>query len=170
MKNLTTKGVKVLKSLHLVFAILWMGGVVAIQVVMLIDAQSGDELLMKQTALRYLDDILVIPAAIVTLITAIVYGKKTNWGFFKHRWLVVKWIVSISLVIIGTFLLSPMVDENLLIVKDLKDAALTNSTIIFNHELGFAFGCLSAGSLIFLVVISVFKPWKPKKAKTIEQN
>lgn len=40
----------------------------------------------------FIDYAIVIPGAILAVATGIIYGIFTKWGFFKHRWITVKWI------------------------------------------------------------------------------
>ncbi|MCC8173868.1 MAG: hypothetical protein LIO65_05680 [Odoribacter sp.] len=84
MKKLNAKGMKVLKICHLLFVMMWVVGVIAMGVVGLIRPESGDELYMTLFITRIIDDVLVIPGAMLTVVTAIIYGINTNWGFFKH--------------------------------------------------------------------------------------
>ena len=53
--------------------------------------------------MRLIDDIVVIPGAILTVVTGVIYGMFTNWGFFKHKWIIVKWILGITIIIVGIF-------------------------------------------------------------------
>jgi len=163
MKKLSTKGVKILKTFHLLFVMIWVVGVIAMAVINLINPQSGDELYMTLFINRLIDDVLVIPGAILTIITAIIYGTYTNWGFFKHKWITVKWIVSILVIIVGTFFFSPKLDKCLEIADLTRDAAFNNAELISNSQISLIGAFVQAGILIFLVVISVFKPWKQKK-------
>ncbi len=164
MKKLGAKGMKVLKTCHLIFAMTWAVGVMAMAVINLIEAQSGDELYMSLFVNRFIDDALVIPGAILTVITAIIYGVSSNWGFFKHRWIIVKWIVSVAVIIVGTFYFSPKLDRCIEIADQTRDAALSNTELISNAQISLYGSFFQAGILIALVVISVFKPWKKKKS------
>lgn len=163
MKKLGTKGVKVLKASHLLSVMIWVVGVMAMAVINLIEPQSGDELYMTLLVSRYIDDFLVIPGAILTIITAIIYGTSTNWGFFKHRWIIVKWIISMIVVVVGTFYFSPKLDRSLEITNQIRDGAFSNAEMISNSQISLIGAFAQAGVLIFLVIISVFKPWKKKK-------
>jgi len=165
MKKLGSKGVKVLKTCHLLFVMMWVVGVMAMAVINLIDAQSGDELYMSLYISRFIDDVLVIPGAILTVITAIIYGISTNWGFFNHKWMTVKWIVSIIVIIVGTFYFSPKLDRCLEIANDTRDAALQNPELIANSQISTFGAFIQAGILILLIIISVFKPWKKRQIK-----
>jgi len=163
MRKIGAKGMRVLKTCHLVFVMMWVVGVMAMAVINLIKAQSGDELFMTFQISRIIDDVLVIPGAILTVITAIIYGTSTNWGFFKHTWITVKWIVSILVIVVGTFYFSPKLDRCLEIADLTRDAAINDPEVITNSEISLFGAFIQAGILLILVVISVFKPWKKKK-------
>ncbi|MDL2231792.1 hypothetical protein LJB85_03535 [Porphyromonadaceae bacterium OttesenSCG-928-L07] len=167
MKTLGPKGMKTLKTCHVLFAMIWVVGVIAMAVINLIKPQSGDELYMTLYISRFIDDILVIPGAILTVITAIIYGLHTNWGFFKHNWITVKWIVSIVIILIGTFYFSPKLDASLEIADLTRNAALSDPTLLSNQHISLIGAFIQAGALVVLVVISVFKPWKKKKVNFI---
>lgn len=141
---------------------MWVIGVAIMALLCLLSAKSGDELFMLLKANRFVDDVLVIPGAILTIITAIIYGACTNWGFFKHRWITVKWTLSILIIIIGTFFFSPLLDETLTMAS-VPGNEILNAEIESNMRIIFAGGVCQGSMLIFLVVISVLKPWKTKK-------
>lgn len=162
MKKLNAKELKTLKLLHIIYAMLWTVGVLAMVLLLLLEVQSGDELFIKYKAVRLIDNALVIPSAIITVLIGIFYGIKTNWGFFKFKWITVKWIVSIIIILGGTFYLSPLLDTNLIIADEKRDTALSNTLIDHNESTIFIIGCCSSILLLVLVGISVFKPWKNK--------
>lgn len=83
MKKLSAGQIKILKVFHLVFVMMWVVGVAAMALLCLIKANSGDELFMVFHITRFIDDVFVIPGAILTVVTGIVYGAFSNWGFFK---------------------------------------------------------------------------------------
>lgn len=165
MKKLSTNGVKILKICHLLFVMMWVIGVVAMALIYFTFPKSGDELYSAFYIMRLIDDALVIPGAVLTVITAIIYGKYTNWGFFKHNWIIVKWILAIIIIIAGTFVFSPWLDSCLEIADIQRDAALTNSFINAYFPLIAIFATIQSAGLVFLVVISVIKPWKKKNFK-----
>ncbi|MDR3059128.1 MAG: DUF2269 family protein [Prevotella sp.] len=163
MKKFGATGMKILKTLHLIFVMLWTVGVIAMAILLLMKAQSGDELFMKYKAVRFIDDLIVIPTATITVLIGILYGIKSNWGFFKYKWVTVKWIVSIIVIVVGTFYLSPMLDANLELSDTQRNLAMSNAEMISRENQIFYCGCISSITLILLVIISVFKPWKAKK-------
>lgn len=163
MKKLKVRDVKVLKIFHLIFVMMWVIGVATMALLCLLVPKSGDEFFMLLNISRFVDDILVIPGAIMTVVTAIVYGLATNWGFFKHKWIIVKWVFSIIIILIGTFYFSPLLDSTLISVDELRGASLHSPEISRNMQTIFLGGVCQGSLLVFLVVISVIKPWKEKK-------
>ena len=166
MKKLGSQGVKTLKMFHLFFAILWIGGGMALIIVLFsVNPQSGDELYMKSRIIQIIDDFLIIPGALASFLIGIIYGVWTNWGFFKHRWITVKWILTLIQILFGTFVLGPWVNENVEISNRLREVAINDPTLLHNIEMSKIFGTMQVVILILtFIVISVQKPWKKKKS------
>lgn len=162
MKMLTPKGMKTLKFFHLIFIMMWTVGVVMMGLLYWRPSTNSLEFLYNQTTALFIDYALVIPGAILTVITGIIYGFKTKWGFFKHRWLLVKWIVGVSIILIGTFGLHPIALE--IIEKSTPNAsdAICFPTDYFGIKLDIIniMALLQSIGLLFLIWVSVIKPWK----------
>jgi len=166
MKKLGSTGVKVLKIFHLFFAMLWICGAIALATIAFIsEPSSGDELFMRSRIIQIIDDLLIIPGAIGCLLTGIIYGVWTNWGFFKHRWLTVKWVMTIAQMSFGTFILGPWVNDNVIISDKLRDAAFTDPSFISNFQNTQFWGSIQTSLLLLYIIISVIKPWKKSKQK-----
>ena len=163
MKKFNAGQIKILKIFHLVFVMMWVVGVATMALLCLLNPKTGDELFMTLNISRFVDDVLVIPGAILTVITAILYGAFTNWGFFKHRWITVKWILSILIIIIGTFYFSPLLDNTLAMVDNSREIAFGKPQTEENIRTIFIGGVCQGSALVFLVTISVLKPWISKK-------
>jgi len=164
IKKLNPTGVKILKMFHLLFAIMWIGGALAMMsVIYLSDAQTSGEMYMRLRALQIIDDYLIVPGAMATLVVGIIYGIFTNWGFFKHRWLLVKWILTILQAGFGTFFLGPWLNNNVDIIRATGEAAFTNPVFLNNLSMSKTGGTAQAIILLSYIVISVLKPWKKKK-------
>lgn len=163
MEKFDTNGVKILKIFHLIFSMMWVVGVMAMGILSLQKAQSGDELYMILHISRVIDDTLVIPGAVCTVITAILYGVFTNWGFFKHKWIIVKWVLSLLIIIAGTFYFSPLLDNSLYIADTTRDLALDNEEVLRGSRISIIGAFVQGSLLIFAIVISVIKPWKARR-------
>ncbi|MDR2911884.1 MAG: hypothetical protein LBV38_01075 [Alistipes sp.] len=163
MKKLGANGMKVLKTCHLLLVMMWVVGVIAMAVLFLLKPESGDELYMTLRIILFVDYVFVMPGALLTILVGIIYGIYTNWGFFKHRWIIVKWIASIAIILVGTFYFSPPLEHACEIADSTRDAALRNPMVTSDMTHAFFIACVESIAIIILVVISVFKPWKKKK-------
>lgn len=154
MKKLGTKGLKTLKVLHVAMAVMWAGGALAMMTTMLLtEVTDVSSMEMRARILKAIDDYLIIYGANGCLLTGIVYGAFTNWGFFKHRWIVLKWILTILMILSGTFAMGPCVDGNVAITD--HAAYLQNVTTTVQ------WGWLQVAMLVVTLILSVWKPrWK----------
>jgi hypothetical protein len=105
----------------------------------------------------------LVPGAIGTFLTALIYSIWTNWGWFKHNWITVKWIICIFGLVFGTFWLGPWVGEMAAIAKDKGLDALSDPNFIRNRQNSMIYGTLQGLTVIFAAFISTLKPWKKKK-------
>ena len=68
--------------------------------------------------------------------------------------------MTILQVAFGTFVLGPFVDNNVPLTDRLRDAALTDSVVLDNILTTQIWGTVQLSLLLFMVVISVQKPWR----------
>lgn len=95
--KLTKNPKRVLDLIHLLFASLWLGGftiMLGLSGLMATGQFTGGT---GETVLATIKSFVTIciPAL---MITGIIYGIFTKWGFFKHGWVTAKWILSIAVV------------------------------------------------------------------------
>jgi len=163
MKRLTTQATKVLKIFHLFFAFSWaISAIVLCFLIFCVRANSGDELYMLYRTLQLIDYYFIISGAMGCLVTGLIYSIWTNWGFIKHNWVAVKWALLILQILVGTFVLGPAVDDSVIIVDQLRDSAFTDLNFLSNTQISKIVGSVQTILLLFVVVISVQKPFKKK--------
>lgn len=167
MKTLSAKGIKILKVVHLILIMMWTVGVVTMCLLYWKPTSSGMEFLYTQQTAMFIDYALVIPGAILTVVTGVLYGIFTKWGFFRYRWITVKWIAGVLVILVGTFGLHPLAEA---IIE--QAATTTNDSVCFPNDY---FGSkpdivrctavVQGLALVVLVAVSVFKPWNKKTTK-----
>ena len=59
------------------------------------------------------DGYSLIPGCIGIVVIVVLYGFFSKWGFFKHKWLVVKWILIVLLVALGAGSIGVAIKENM---------------------------------------------------------
>jgi hypothetical protein len=160
MKIFSPHSVRWLKSFHLLFASLWVGGAVTLATKQFfVTAASDGELYGTLATMHYVDLYIIIPGAMGCLLTGFAYSAWTRWGFLKHRWVAVKWIVCLYGVVFGTYPLGPWLEDSVHIARDAGLAAFSNPAFAHNQLMLMIFGSLQVLTLIFACFISSLKPW-----------
>jgi len=162
MKKLSVSNQKLLKAIHLVVAGLWLSCVIMLLVLPIVAGKitDGRELYMYMYIYHFIDLYVLTPAAIATFFTGLVFSLFTRWGFFRHGWLIYKWIVTLAIIITGTFYLGPMVTRLLGIAETRGAAALDDHYYMQGSEIGLWAAIINTVLLIVAVFFSVYKPWK----------
>lgn len=164
--KLGSTGQKWLKVLHLFFVCIWVGpGVTLVAMQAAMSADSGGMLHGIDTSMKFVDDFLIIPGAFGCLITGLLYSLLTNWGFFRHGWITLKWIITVGGILFGTFYLGPWLNALPPASLELGLDALADPAYLRNKSLNSIWGPVQVATLIFAVAISVLKPWKAKPRK-----
>lgn len=165
--KLSARGQKVLKALHILTAVCWVGGALSLFALNHFtgDFAFGEQAYGLNFAKHAIDvAIVIIPGAIGCFLTGLCYSLFTSWGFCKHGFVLAKWALSIFLMLTGTFYLGPRERLLLELSKTQSAAELCAETgqyfITFHEYVNFGF--VQSGLLVFLIILS---GWKPKKRK-----
>ncbi len=156
MKIKNRKALKWLKLFHILTSSIWFGGVVCIGVLAQICFFAVDESAFLTIAplLPSLYAKVIMPAALVTIAQGLVYGAFTGWGFFKHKWIVLKWISVITVMLctgIGA------ISELYSVIEKVRQAGFSGGFA----DGGVALSLIAVQIVImaFMVGISVLKPF-----------
>jgi hypothetical protein len=115
---------------------------------------------MLNTIYHFIDFKILTPAAIGTFITGLIYSLFTKWGFFKHGWIIYKWIITLALILIGTFYLGPITNDLVHLSTKLGIAALNNKEFITIWNICFWAGIINSLLLLSVFLLSILKPRK----------
>ncbi|MDA1675528.1 DUF2269 family protein [Bacillus cereus group sp. TH152-1LC] len=164
MKKIGPKGMKWLKIIHVFLVILFFGGILSSSALNLhIDFTKYDESYLGYKNIIVISDNVIKWGAIGTLLVGFTYGFFTNWGFFKHRWVGVKFVLYIIQTIVGIFVVDKLMVANMELLETQKELALSNPIFIQNHEIRQYAVYFQVFVTIFVFIISFLKPWKKKK-------
>jgi len=166
MKKIEKNGLKWLKGFHMIAVSCWIGGAVSLLLLYFLKCNvgNGGVLFGINRSIHHVDMmVVVIPGAFGCLLTGIIYGVFTNWGFFKHNWLIFKWIVTIAAILFGTFYLGPWETAMMEISGKLGLSALSDPSYLYSQKMNLVFGALQCLVLMITAFISIFKPWRKKK-------
>jgi uncharacterized membrane protein len=171
MAKLKPKQKAWLVAFHILFAGSWLGAGICLLVIIFTNNPTVDNangIHAVNTLAKIIDDFVVIPMAVGSLLTGLGISWLTNWGFFRYKWVTIKWILTIATIIFGTFWLGPWLNGMEAISATEGLQAIYNATYLHNHQMLKTFGYIQLFSLVFMVFISVLKPWKKwQKGQTI---
>jgi uncharacterized membrane protein len=163
MKKLTRNGQKWLKFFHILFAGTWVGAGLCLNLMIIFLEGKDDRMLYGiLVSMKFIDDFVIIPCAMMTLLTGVLYSMLTNWGWFKFKWITVKWIITLYGILFGTFFLGPWLNSLPLMADTSGLKALTFPKFIYSTNMLYIFGVFQVFTLIFAILISTLKPWNKK--------
>lgn len=163
MYRLKGRGMWALKIAHLFGVACWLGGAVSMSMLNLYSGTAGREGMLYgiNFSSHVLDMWVVISLGLGTCVfTGFLYGLLTPWGFSRQRWVVVKWGVTALCFASGWLFLGRWEAALLAMSEAAGNAALEEAAYQQVRGLHLAGSLVQAALLIFLVAISVIKPWK----------
>ncbi|MER5260951.1 hypothetical protein ABTZ99_02555 [Actinosynnema sp. NPDC002837] len=140
--GLKPKAGKTWLLLHVVTSVGWLG----VTIGMLVLALAAFDAPQLYQAMELLGDLVVLPLALGALVTGVVLSLGTKWGLVRHRWVLVKFVLTVVAVIATTFSLR----------SGLHEAA--DGVVAAGGDV-LAAACVSLALYTFNTVLSVFKPW-----------
>ncbi|QUS62525.1 hypothetical protein IQE94_17905 (plasmid) [Synechocystis sp. PCC 7339] len=155
-----------LLSLHIATGGLWFGialcsVALALSIVLL---EPGEAIHGINLARNVLGQYIIIPAAVFSVITGILLCGFTNWGFFKHYWVMVKQLVTLLLIVLGSVWLGPMTKEMTALSEAGGSQVLQNPDYLTLQTTVTLVGALQTLALLIVIIVSTLKPWGKRKA------
>lgn len=150
-------GMKWLRTLHIMSASIWLGSTVCIGVLAVLSFfnPSATDFLITAPLIPELYQKAILPVAILTIIQGLIYGFFTNWGFFKHGWVLAKWILLLLLIpCVGVGTIGQMFS----VMENVKTSGFKGG--FSDGGLVLLFISLQVLIMVIMIGLSVFKPKK----------
>ena len=109
--------------------------------------------------------IIVIFGVLGCLITGIFYGIFTSWGFFKYKWIILKWVIMAVALITATLFLGPSVESMLELSRELGTNALYSDAYLSVKTSHLFWSIVQMALYILMIALSVIKPFGKRSAK-----
>ncbi|MDQ7805264.1 hypothetical protein Q5425_16075 [Amycolatopsis sp. A133] len=93
--------------LHVVSSVAWMSQALALVVLMSLAATRPAQAGAATSMAARLDSVLLAPMANVSAFTGLLLAGATAWGYFRHWWVLTKFVLTLAQLYAGIFLLSP---------------------------------------------------------------
>ena len=124
--------------------------------------QTKDMMYLAAQSHLIVDEYFLIPGGIGIIVTAVLYGSFSKWGFFKHKWLVAKWILTVLLVVLGAGYMGVTIKENMVYAQRIQADNADTSIFLANIRYVAIAGIVQLIGFAYIIVISVVKPWRKK--------
>jgi hypothetical protein len=156
---------KWLLILHLLFSAIMLGGAVAFLIMSITAANTSDEGVLKAcyTSMHVLAKTSVKASTIGALVSGILLSVLTHWGLFKYYWIIAKEALTVLSLVLGLIGMNSWTLKAVTLTTARGLNALHDSAFIVNNNQLWVGIMLQIISLIAMFIISVFKPWGPRK-------
>ncbi|BCZ48379.1 hypothetical protein psyc5s11_44460 [Clostridium gelidum] len=158
---------KILKIVHIIFAASMSGSLISILVI----------LMVKENCNIPAENIFGVDLSILKIftwgvnyvffalaLTSFIFGLFTEWGFVKYRWIIAKWIITLSMFALTWFGLGPAING----MTSISDAGLNNSAMSGEYlnfqRSAIIFSVMETIAILLVFFVSVLKPLGARKA------
>lgn len=160
--NKTTR--RIILGIHVTFSALWAGAGLSMLILMFFkNPGNASELLAYSWAVKLIDDYVIIGSAMGSLLTGLLLSWKTPWGFFRYWWVAIKLVITLMMVLAGSFFLGPWTNQSVVLVAAAGMDVLHNQQYLFFQQASKVVGSLQFLLVVALIFVSVIKPFKTIK-------
>ncbi|MGQ4447592.1 DUF2269 domain-containing protein [Streptomyces griseus] len=132
---------------HVAVSVSWLGLTVGLLTLGLTAFLTGDPATASAAtrAMKVFSDWLVVPVALLSLVSGLVLALGTPWGLARHRWVWIKFWLTLITTGLSIFSLRPGID-----------AAVADEVVDINLVIA---PSVATATYLFITAISVLKPW-----------
>jgi hypothetical protein len=149
---------KLVLTAHVIFAVGWLGAVVAYLALAVTGLKSQDSQMVRAAylSMELVGWKVIVPLALATLVTGLIQSLGTEWGLFRHYWIAVKFVLTVFAIFVlivhmrkAVAGMAQIAAEGLISPSDLVQQ---RGNLVFHP----------AGGLLILLMnalLSFYKPW-----------
>lgn len=149
-----------LRCVHITATSAWIGGGLCVLLLLHHGRQAGSsgELFALTSAITAIDDFLIKLSAGGTFASGLLLCIVSNWGFYRHRWIVVKGVLTLGAIGFGITCLAPWLGELSRITAADGLAVFDDLRYFRFYHRGATASIAQTMLLLLLVLISISKP------------
>jgi uncharacterized membrane protein len=148
-----------LKICHVLLAVSWLiSSTTLLLILHLAHAEDGARLVSVNHLATLLDDLVVIPSAAGTCLTALLLTLLRPRAL-ETAWIIASWVIVVSIVVFGVFWLGPALNSLLPVAKQLGVAALADPGYADARGFLLVAAPFQVGALFVVLYLCVRKPW-----------
>jgi hypothetical protein len=147
---------KFVLSLHITFAVGWLGAVAGFVALAIVGLKSQDPQIVRSAylAMDLITRFVILPLSFAPLITGPILSLGTPWGLLRHYWILAKLLITVLSTIVLLIHLQP--------ISYLSNAAANGTLSSADFPLQIQMVAASTAALIALLVANILAVYKPK--------
>lgn len=155
---------KLMLSLHIVCVGSWLGATVTMAFLSLLGLTTDNPEMRRAAYLlmSIMDRNLIVPLVAASILTGVVLALRTQWGLFRHFWVMAKLVLALGMVVFAVSTVMPW-------VHTLADATAAGGGDVALVEIVGQRLVIGAGifllALSVIVFLAVYKPWGAAKLR-----
>lgn len=148
---------KFMLTLHIIFAVGWLGAVAGFLVLAIVGLTSYDEQMVRSVYLSMglIARFAIVPLSFAPLLTGPILSLGTPWGLFRHYWILAK----LLLTVVSTIIMQLHVQPINLLASAAAKATLFPANL---HDMQVQMVIASAVALAVLIVETALAVYKPR--------
>ncbi|MGW1373309.1 DUF2269 domain-containing protein [Streptomyces sp. NPDC002446] len=152
MQQLSRPARRALLVLHVAVSVSWLGLTLGLLTLGITGYSAGspDMAAVAYRAMKIFGDWLLLPIALGSLVSGLVLSLGTRWGLARHRWVFIKFWLTVVTVLLSVFSLRPGIN------RLAAEAAAGTATPDINLVVA---PSVATATYLFITAISVLKPW-----------
>jgi uncharacterized protein with FMN-binding domain len=157
---------RVLLALHITLTCVWLGALAV--TMLLIGMQQAHPVAAWRPgldrAVLLVHDTLIVNASYGFILTGLMFSLFTTWGAFRLWWVSLKWILLAGLGFALPLWVAPHVSAMSALSDAMAGEVAGQAAYAAHAQAVMLASALQAAVLVGIVVVSVFKPWGPRRA------
>jgi uncharacterized membrane protein len=148
---------KFMLTLHIIFAVGWLGTVAGFLVLAIVGLTTQDAQTLRSAyqSMGLMTRFMIVPLSFAPLITGPILSLGTPWGLFRHYWILAKLLLTVVSTIIMQLHVQP--------INILASIASRTTPIPSNlHDMQVQMVIASAAALLVLIVETALAVYKPR--------
>lgn len=148
---------RVLLTVHVISSVGWLGLSIA-NIALALTIYTTTDPLLQHSVYRVLEVVgttVILPISLTAFVTGVLASIGTQWGLIRHKWVLVKFALTLLTVLLTFFSLLPglRAAAEVVAVTDPGELAPVDGSGLLSAAF------VSTSIYTFNVVLSVFKPW-----------
>ncbi|MFI6009168.1 DUF2269 domain-containing protein [Streptomyces sp. NPDC051243] len=137
---------------HVLASACWLGLTLGLLALAITAGTTGAAATVEASvrAMKLFADWLLLPVAFLTLVSGLVLSLGTQWGLARHRWVYLKFWITLATITATTFALRPGLSTTVAVAAG---GAVPDAGDLMMGPI------VSLSAYVFMTVISILKPW-----------